>query len=273
MRCSPLRLRCSPSCAACYCAAGDCRRTGQPGLPGRRWFRQPYLGAHGVVMRSAASPPPTGPCPEGRAHGPPPAGVLLPAKAPLMRAPPAGPGLPAGLHPGGTRYMTGTRELPTHRRAANDLHRQADAAASLSGASTVPAAAGRPARTASARASASRRRGPGRGQSLPGHTICPPGSWTGRPARAAFAGPRGSVPRRRVKPCPPPYQPPLPRGRGHCLAEPDLVLAWLASTLPEPATGRICVLTGNRAQPVAGHVVCFPIACYGLTPRCREVKR
>ena len=62
--------------------------------------------------------------------------------------------------------------------------------------------------------------------------------------------------RHRVKPCPPPCQPPLPRGRGHCLAEPDPRLAWLASTVPEPATGRICVLTGNRAQPVAGRVVC-----------------
>jgi hypothetical protein len=32
------------------------------------------------------------------------------------------------------------------------------------------------------------------------------------------------------------------------------------------------VLTSNWAQPVADHVVCTT-ACFGLTPRCREVKR
>jgi hypothetical protein len=37
----------------------------------------------------------------------------------------------------------------------------------------------------------------------------------------------------------------------------DPGLAWLASTSPDPATGRICVLTGNRAQPVAEYVVWF----------------
>jgi len=56
--------------------------------------------------------------------GPLPAGVLLPAIAPLMRAPPAGPGLPKDPQPGGTRYKTGTTTLPTNRPAAGDLHRQ-----------------------------------------------------------------------------------------------------------------------------------------------------
>jgi len=46
------------------------------------------------------------------------------------------------------------------------------------------------------------------------------------------------------------------RGRGDCLASPGQGLTWLASTSAEPAKGRIPILTGNRAQPVAGHLVC-----------------
>ena len=187
--------------------------------------------------------------------GPLPAGVLLPAIAPLMRAPPAGPGLPKDPQPGGTRYKTGTTTLPTNRPAAGDLHRQPMPPPTSRRERRPPRPlAGQPALLLPA--PACRRRRPGRGQSLSRHTICPSGSWTGRPAQARSAGPRGSVPKRRVKPCPPPYQPPLPRGCGHCLTGPDRGLTWLASTSPEPATGRICVLTGNRAQPVAGRVVC-----------------
>jgi hypothetical protein len=60
-----------------------------------------------------------------------------------------------------------------------------------------------------------RLRQPGRGQDLPGTVACPAGSCTGSPAQTRTAGPCGSVLRRRVKPCPPPYRPPLARGRGH----------------------------------------------------------
>ena len=100
---------------------------------------------------------------------------------------------------------------------------------------------------------------------------------SGSPHRSSRAGPhRGLLagpdwaPRQALSA---PNRPPRMRGRGHCLASPGQVLAWLASTLAKPAAGRISVPTGNRAQPVAGYLVCFPIACYGLTPRCREVKR
>jgi len=36
--------------------------------PAAGGFRQPYLGARGAVTRSAALPPPAGPCREGRTH-------------------------------------------------------------------------------------------------------------------------------------------------------------------------------------------------------------
>src|SRR5689334_14555720 len=100
-----------------------------------------------------------------------------------------------------------------------------------------------------------RRRRPGRGQSLagtPSAHVIPGPAVPQRPAVRVLAV-RAPAPCQALSA---PYQPPLPRGRGHCSAEPDPGLTWLASTLPEPATGRICVLTGNRAQPVAGCVVC-----------------
>jgi hypothetical protein len=219
---------------------------------------------------SAALPPPTGPCPEGRTHGPPPAGVLLPAIAPLMRAPPAGPGLPAGIRPGGTRYMTGTTTAARHPPAADDLHRQP--MPQPFGMSAAP----RGRWQARPNCSCPRLRiSPPRARPRPepaGHTICPPGSWTGHPAQARIAGPHGSMPRHRVKPCPPPISHRLPGLRplpSRTRSGAGLAGQHLAGT----ATGRICVLTGNRAQPVAGVCRMFPIACYGLTPRCREVKR
>jgi hypothetical protein len=106
-----------------------------------------------------------------------------------------------------------------------------------------------------------------------GHTICPSGAWTSRPAQARIAGSRGSVPRHRVKPCPPPYQPPLPRGCGHCLAEPGPGTGLAGQHLA--GTGYGPVLCPYRQPGATSCRVCrmFPIACYGLTPRCREVKR
>ena len=83
-----------------------------------------------------------------------------------------------------------------------------------------------------------------------------PGRLPHRPcAGPASRAPRGpdKVPRQAPSA---PNRPPRTRGRGHCLASPGQGLAWLASTLTKPATGRIPVLTGNRAQPVAGHLVC-----------------
>jgi len=184
--------------------------------------------------------------------GRPPAGVLLPAIALLMRAPPAGPGLPVGPQPGGTRYRTGTTTTARHRPAADDLYRQ-PMSPQPSGVSAVPHG-----RWASPHCSCPRRHlaaaGPAAARALPGTSSAH--RFPGRPSHTSpqcGTRVRAQAPRQALSA---PYQPPLPRGRGHCLAEPDPGLTWLASTLPEPATGRICVLTGNRAQPVAGHVVC-----------------
>jgi hypothetical protein len=163
---------------------------------------------HGAAMRSAALQPPHRAVPRGPyPRETPPAGVLLPVKVPLMRAPRAGPGLPVGPQP--LWHLARDRD--------NDSSQPVTCTDSR---------------------------------------ICAPGSWAGRPAQARIAGPRGSVPRRHLKPCPPPISHRFCGARGYCLAEPGPRLAWLASTLPEPGYGRICVFTGNRAQPVAGPVIC-----------------
>jgi hypothetical protein len=69
-----------------------------------------------------------------------------------------------------------------------------------------------------------------------------------------------------------PYRPQCPRaGRGHCRAGPAPVPAWLASPC---RTGDGPDLLPNRQPGAAGCRLCVcSTACYGLTPRCREVKR
>ena len=69
-----------------------------------------------------------------------------------------------------------------------------------------------------------------------------------------------------------PYRPRCPRaGCGHCRAGPAPVLTWLASPC---RTGDGPDLLPNRLPGAAGCRLCVcSTACYGLTPRCREVKR
>ena len=189
-----------------------------------------------------------------------------------MRAPPAGPGLPEGPSPVAPGRRPGQRQPAWHRPAAGDLHRPPMPPPAFRRERRPPRPlAGQPALLLLA--PTSRRRKPGRDQSLAGHTICPSGSWTGRPAQARMCGSsrvRAPAPRQALSA---PYQPPLPRGRGHCLAEPDPGLTWLASTSPESGYGPD--LCPYRQPGATGCRACrmFPIACYGLTPRCREVKR
>jgi len=198
--------------------------------------------------------------------GPPPAGVLLPAKTPLMRAPPAGPGSPEGTQPGGARYMTGTT---TAAYASADSRWPAPTAdaASLPARAPSPAAAGGPARTAPARGS-HLAAGPGRGQGLPGRYLPTPAPGPvvpRKPASRALAGP-----------CP---------GAHQALSAP---LSATASAGPWPLPSRTRSGAGLAGQHLAGTgygpdlcryrqpgaTSCracrmFPIACYGLTPRCR----
>jgi len=227
------------------------------------------------AMRSAASPPPTGPCPKGRTHGTAPAGVLLPAKAQLMRAPPAGPGLPEGLQPGGTRHVTGTTTAAQASPVAGDLHRQ-PMPPPASGVSAVPRDRWRASQHyscphCSCPRSASRRRGPGRGQGLPGTSSAHPVPGPAVPHRPAsrVLAVLAQAPRQALSA---PYQPPLTRGRGHYLAEPTRCWpGWSAPCRNRLRAGSVSLpATGRNQLPGVSYV---PIACYGLTPRCREVKR
>jgi len=203
--------------------------------------------------------------------GPPPAGVLLPAIAPLMRAPRAGPGLPEGPQPGGTRYKTGTTTTARHRPATGGLHRLA-MPPPASGMSAVPAATGGPARTAPARADISPpqarpRPEPSRAHHLPTRFL----------DRSSRTSPHCELLRVGAQ---------APR---QALSAP---LSATASAGPWPLLSRTrsgADLAGQHlAGPGYGPDLCsyrqpgatscrvcrmFPIACYGLTPRCREVKR
>jgi len=204
--------------------------------------------------------------------GPPPAGELLPAIAPLMRAPPAGPGLPEGPQPGGTRYKTGTTTLPTNRPAAGDLHRQPMPPPTSRRERRPPRPlAGQPALLLPA--PACRRRRPGRGQSLSGpHHL--PVRFLDRLSRTS---PRcGSSRVRAQAPCQAlsaPLSATAAAGPWPLLNRtqpgPDLAGQHLAGTGygPDLCPYRQPGATSCRACRM------FPIACYGLTPRCREVKR
>jgi hypothetical protein len=237
--------------------------------PGRRWFRQPYLGARGAVTRSAALPPPTGPCPQGRTRGTTARRSITTrhsaAHGSAARRTRFATGSPARWHPVEDRDNDVARHRPDPVTCTGSRCRQPP------GVTAVPAAAGGPARTAPARAGIS----PPQARPRPEPCracLCPSGPWTVRPAQARSAGPRGSVPRRRVKPCPP-YQPPLPRGPWPLLSRTrsraDLAGQHLAGTghRPDLCPYRQPGATSCRACRM------FPIACYGLTPRCREVKR
>jgi hypothetical protein len=153
------------------------------------------------------------------------------------------------------RYRIGTTTTARHRPAADDVHRQPMPPPAFRRVRRPPRPlAGQPA----LHMPAPRRlavAGPAAARACLAHHVPTRLLDLVVPHKPALRVPRvrAQAPRQALSA---PYQPPLPRGRGHCLAEPDPALAWLASTSPEPAAGRICVLTGNRAQPVAGHVVC-----------------
>jgi hypothetical protein len=210
---------------------------------------------HGAAMRSAALPPPHRAVPGGPyPRETPPAGVLLPAKAPLMRAPPAGPGLPEGLQP--LWHLARDRDKDSCPRIGQQpmMHRR-----------PMPPPACRRERRARGCWQASPHRTCPRPGTLPprarlrpepaGHTICPPAPGPvvpPGPALRVLAGPCPGATSSPVRPLSAtasagPW--PLP-SRTRSLA--DLAGQHLAGT----GYGRICVLTGNRAQPVAGHVVC-----------------
>jgi hypothetical protein len=95
---------------------------------------------------------------------------------------------------------------------------------------------------------------------------------TGRPARARIAGSSRVRTGRRVKPCPP------QTGHRACgavaTAQPvpgKCSPGWPAPWRNRPRAGFLSLpATGRNQLP---GISCFPIACYGLTPRCREVKR
>jgi hypothetical protein len=202
----------------------------------------------------------------------PPAGVLLPAIAPLMRAPPAGPGLPASTQPGGTRQRTGTTTTARHRPAADDPHRQPMPPPAFRRVCRPPRSlAGQPALHLPAPRHL-RRHGPGRGQSLPGTPSAHPAPGPIVPRKPASRVPRGSCPGAASSPVRP--------------------LSAAASAGPWPLLSRTRSGAGLAGQHLAGTgygpdlcpyrqpgaTSCracrmFPIACYGLTPRCREVKR
>jgi len=175
--------------------------------------------------------------------------------APLMRAPPAGPGLPAGSQPGGTRYMTGTTTTARHRPAAGDMHRQPMPPAFRRERRRPPRPLAASPHCSCPRRSLSPPRARPRPEPAGQHPL--PTRFLDRSSRTSprcgFSRVHAQAPRQALSA---PLSAPLPRGRGHCLAERDPGLAWLASTSPEPATGRICVVTGNRAQPVTECVVC-----------------
>jgi len=192
--------------------------------------------------------------------------------APLMRAPPAGPGLPAGSQPGGTRYMTGTTTTARHRPAAGDMHRQ-----------PMPPAFRR------------ERRRPPRPLAASPHCSCP------RRSISAAAGPAAAracraTPSAHTVPGPViPHKPALRVLTGPCpgsASSPVRPPISTASAGPWPLPSRTRSGTGLAGQHLAGTGygpdlcryrqpgatscrMCrmFPIACYGLTPRCREVKR
>ncbi len=202
--------------------------------------------------------------------GPPPAGVLLPATAPLMRAPRAGPGLPEGPQPGGTRHKTGTTTTARHRPATGGLHQPA--MPSASGMSAVPR---------------------GHWRASP-HCSCPRRhlAAAGPAAARAFAG----TPSAHPVPGPVvPHKPALRTLASRCpgsASSPVRPLISHASAGPWPLLSRTRSGADLAGQYLAGpgygpdlcpyrqpgatsRRVCrmFPIACYGLTPRCREVKR
>ena len=177
-------------------------------------------------------------------------------------------GPPSPVAPG---IRTGTTTTARHRPAAGDLHRQPMPPPD-SGVCAVPRwPKGQPAlllpaprHLAVASPAAARAC---RAHHLPTRLL----DWSSRTSpRCGSLRVRAQAPRQTLSA---PYQPPLPRGRGHCLAEPDPGLAWLVSALPEPATGRICVPYRQPGATSCRACRMFPIACYGLTPRCREVKR
>jgi len=177
-------------------------------------------------------------------------------------------GSPARWHP----VKTGTTTLPMNRPAADDLHRQPMPPPAFRRERRPPRPlAGQPALLLPA--PAYRRRRPGRGQSLARHTICPIRFLD----RSSRTSPQcGSARVRAQAPCQAlsaplsataaagPW-PPLNRTQ----PGPDLAGQHLAGTGygPDLCPYRQPGATSCRACRM------FPIACYGLTPRCREVKR
>jgi len=107
-----------------FCADDDCRRTGQPGLPGRRWFRQPYLGAHGghavSGLAAAHRTVPGGPYPRDRR----PQEYYYPPRRRSWERRPRDQVRQRALSPVAPGTWPGQRQLPTHRPTAGDLHRQ-----------------------------------------------------------------------------------------------------------------------------------------------------
>ena len=187
-----------------------------------------------------------------------------------MRAPPAGPGLPDCPGPVAPGIGPGQRHLPGHRPAADDLHRQpvpwpafrrerrpprllADQPALL-----LPATWHLAAGPAAARAC--------RAYHLPSRLL----DRSSRTSRVAvLAGPcqgAASSPVRPLSATAPAGPGPLPsRTRSRA----GLAGQHLAGTGygPDLCPYRQPGATSCRACRM------FPIACYGLTPRCREVKR
>ena len=228
-------------------------------------------GSRGAARRPAASPPPKGPCPEGRIPlRPPPVGVL-PATALPTKAPPAAPGARGACRPAAPAYdrdnnshpglgvpMTCTDSRCGHQppglgggpRGRSQASRTALPAGRRTAASASPAAA----RTCQARSPA----GPAPAPVLPR-----------KPALRALAGP-----------CPgaasSPVRPPIGHRLRGAVATPDQLRsrADLAGQ-PSHGTGHGPDLCRYRQPGATGCRACrmFPIACYGLTPRCREVKR
>lgn len=116
-----------------------------------------------------------------------------------------------------------------------------------------------------------RLRQPGRGQDLPGTVACPAPApvLPRKPALRALAGPCSGA-------ASSPVRPPIGHRLRGAVATPDQSRprADLAGQPshgtghgPDPCRYRQPGATGCRACHM------FPIACYGLTPRCREVKR
>jgi hypothetical protein len=161
-----------------------------------------------------------------------------------MRAPPAEP------HARGPRpaapardWDNDSRPVPGHQ--PGDLHRQRNHRRAFRRERRPPRPPGSPAGLLPAgrpyAAAAGRPRPEPAGCDHP-RTRCP-----GRPsAQSPHCGPRGARAQAPRQALPAPYRPPRARGRGHCPAASGAGLAWLVSTVTEPATGRICVLTGNR---------------------------